>query len=116
ELSTLRWLISNAEALPAGMCREWNSLYPQVCLLNTYGATECSDDTSHYLVQQLPEEDWAYSPLGNPINNMTTYLLDAWMNPVPAGLAGEIYLGGAGVGRGYLKRASLTAERFVPDP
>jgi amino acid adenylation domain-containing protein/non-ribosomal peptide synthase protein (TIGR01720 family) len=116
ELNTLRWMISNAEAFPVSLCQRWNALFPHVRVLNTYGATECADDTSHYFVPSSMSCDSPYLPLGNPVSNLTTYVLDSWMRPVPVGVAAELYIGGTGVGRGYLDRPGLTAERFVPDP
>ncbi len=116
QLNHLRWMISNAEALPANLCLQWRRIYPKVALMNTYGATECSDDTTHYVVQSPTDSRWTYAPLGLPIGNLKSYVLNEGLSPVPIGVAGEIYIGGAGVGRGYLARPRLTAERFVPDP
>ena len=115
-LQKLRWMISNAEALPGAMCNQWARLYPQVPLLNAYGPTECSDDIAHYVVEQAHCAQWMYAPLGSPLRNMKSYVLDGRMRQVPIGMTGEMYIGGVGVGRGYLNRPGLTAERFVPDP
>jgi acyl-coenzyme A synthetase/AMP-(fatty) acid ligase len=114
-LTHLRLLISNAEALPVTLCEHWQSLYPRVPLLNTYGATECSDDVTHCRVGVPLERGSAYACLGAPLPNLTVYVLDPQMEPVPCGVAGELYLGGAGTGRGYFNRPELTASRFVPD-
>jgi acyl-coenzyme A synthetase/AMP-(fatty) acid ligase len=115
-LHQLRWMISNAEALPVSLCHQWTQLYPHVRLLNTYGATECSDDISHYVLSQLIGKSWTSVPLGDPIANMQVHILDESMNLVPIGVKGELYLGGTGVGRGYLNRPLVTAQQFVPDP
>ena len=81
-------------------------------LLNMYGPTETTIWSSVHEVG--PEDDTI--PIGRPIANTTVYVLDAAGQPVPQGVAGELYIGGAGVARGYLGRPELTAERFVPDP
>jgi len=115
-LSRLRWLISNADTLPVSVCREWFDAWPKVALANTYGATECSDDVTHYVMNEPPKKGMKTVPVGKPLGNSQTYVLDRQGEQAPVGVAGELYIGGAGVGRGYLNRPDLTAERFVPDP
>src|SRR5690606_1280984 len=82
---------------------------------NQYGPTEASIDITARicLPGEAPERP---VPIGRPIANSTTYVLDPDLNPVPAGVLGELYLGGDGIARGYLGRPALTAEKFVPDP
>ncbi len=82
-------------------------------LVNHYGPTECTVVATAGDVE--PEGEGAPS-IGRPISNTSVYVLDATLSPVPAGVAGELHIGGAGVARGYLDRRALTAERFVPDP
>ncbi|MEQ1719643.1 MAG: amino acid adenylation domain-containing protein, partial [Nitrosomonas sp.] len=85
---------------------------PQVQLFNEYGPTEATVWSSVYHCQldnHLP------TPIGRPIANTQIYLLDVHLNPVPIGVAGQLYIGGEGLTRGYLKQASLTAMRFIPD-
>jgi amino acid adenylation domain-containing protein len=116
-LSALRWLIATGEALPAALCRSWWLLYPTVPLLNAYGPTECSDDVAHQPAR--PDAIGAAEagvPIGRPVVNLSLYVLDRWLQPLPIGARGEICAGGAGVGRGYLADAARTAEVFVPDP
>src|SRR5436305_12105845 len=84
--------------------------------MNTYGATECSDDTCHCYVRESLPQGLAYAPLGSPIMNATIYVLDQRWQPVPLGVAGELYIGGLCLGRGYLSQPRLTAEKFVPNP
>ena len=115
-LSKLRWLVSNAEALPSGLCTDWLIHYPSAALLNTYGATECSDDTCHVHIAQALPEGLPYAPLGVPIMNTSIYVLDRWQQPSPHGVPGELYIGGDCMGRGYLNQPRLTAEKFIPDP
>lgn len=79
---------------------------------NNYGLSEaCVVNTSQELTQHTD-----FKSIGRPISNHAVYILDEDMNPVPVGIAGEIYLGGVGLGRKYLKRPELTREHFVPDP
>jgi microcystin synthetase protein McyA len=83
----------------------------QVC--NLYGPTET---TTYSTWVRMKREDGFAPHIGRPIANTCVYILDNMMDPAPVGMAGEIYIGGAGVARGYLNRDDLTAERFVPDP
>jgi amino acid adenylation domain-containing protein len=80
---------------------------------NLYGPSE---DTTYSTWTCVPEGSAAPVNIGRPVTNTRAYVLDAWMRPVPVGVKGEIYLGGDGLARGYLGRAGLTAEKFVPDP
>jgi amino acid adenylation domain-containing protein len=82
-------------------------------LWNMYGPTETTIWSSVYKVEQ---NFINAIPIGRPIHNTTFYILDSQQRPVPIGVAGELYIGGAGVARGYLNRPELTAEKFVPDP
>jgi amino acid adenylation domain-containing protein len=116
ELRSLRCVISTGEQLPPGLCRRWFSMFPEIPLLNAYGPTECSDDVTHHRILAASGEDAAVVPIGLPIENMQAYVLDTVMHPLPAGIPGELYIGGLGVGRGYLGEAALTAASFVPDP
>jgi amino acid adenylation domain-containing protein len=82
-------------------------------VLNVYGPTEC---TSYATAAVVTAGASGTPPIGRPVANTSVHLLDGAGTPVPAGTAGEIYIGGHGVARGYLDRPALTAERFVPDP
>jgi amino acid adenylation domain-containing protein len=118
DLAPLRWMIPTGEALPTELCRRWFALYPGIPILNTYGSTECSDDQCHYRLDRLDPADAAVPivSVGRPIANMTAHVLDARLAPVPAGVVGELYIGGVGVGRGYRGDAERTAAAFIPDP
>jgi len=115
-LQQLRWLIPTGEALPPAGARDWLARYPHIPLLNAYGPTECSDDVTHHAVRVAPGADVVQMPIGKPVANMRIYLLDRHRQPVPVGIPGELYVGGIGVGRGYLRDANQTAEAFFTDP
>ena len=115
-LAALRWIIPTGEALPADLCRRWLQLYPDCPLMNAYGPTECSDDVTHHAIYELPVEAERSIPIGRPIPNIRLYVLDTMLQPVPIGISGELYVGGIGVGRGYLGEAQRTEEAFISDP
>jgi amino acid adenylation domain-containing protein len=114
--AALRWLVPTGEALPPELCRRWLERYPHVPLLNAYGPTECSDDVTHHPLHLPPAPDMMSVPIGKPIANTQVYILDRRLRPVPLGVAGELYVGGDGVGRGYLNDPTRTATSFLPDP
>ncbi|MGB8507393.1 MAG: non-ribosomal peptide synthetase, partial [Pyrinomonadaceae bacterium] len=112
----LRWMVATGEALPPELCRRWLSRFAQIPVINAYGPTECSDDVTHHLVVLPPSAAATRIPIGRPIGNMRMYVLDRYLMPVPTGVAGELYVAGVGVGRGYLHDMERTGEVFVPDP
>jgi non-ribosomal peptide synthase protein (TIGR01720 family) len=115
----LRWLIMTGEALKADLVERWWERHEGVKVMNAYGPTECSDDVAHYVVEgkgRGEEQGGAMTPIGNPVQNTRLYVLDRRMEAVPVGVAGELYVGGKGVGRGYWRDGVKTAEVFVPDP
>jgi len=113
-LSGLRWMIPTGEALPPELCRRWFALFPSIPLLNAYGPTECSDDVTHFVLRSPPSS--ANTPIGRPIPNMRLYVLDSSLELVPIGVPGELFVGGVGVGRGYLNDVSRTSSSFLSDP
>lgn len=112
----MRWLLVTGEALPPDLCGDWLRYYPTIPLLNAYGPTECSDDVAHYPIHAALPEHTQITPIGRVIPNMQLYVLDADLHPVPLGTAGELYVGGVGVGRGYFRDAARTAAAFLVDP
>ncbi len=110
-LRRIRYLLIGGEAFPLALSRELDGLVTGV-VLNMYGPTETTVWSSTQAVVGSPD----MISIGRPIANTQMYVLDARREPVPAGDIGELYIGGAGVTRGYLRRPELTAERFVPNP
>jgi len=115
-LEAMRWMIVTGEALRPNLCREWFAAYPDTPLMNAYGPTECSDDVTHGVINQAPSGEGQEAPIGKAIANTRLYVLDGAMMPVPTGAPGELYVGGAGVGRGYLRKPESTGAVFVSDP
>jgi amino acid adenylation domain-containing protein len=118
EALSLRAVIFGGEALELESLRGWIERHgdtrPQ--LINMYGITET---TVHVTYRPLTLSDLNSangSVIGEPLPDLQLYILDQNLEPVPLGVGGEIYVGGAGLARGYLNRAELTAERFIPDP
>ncbi len=111
--ASLKRIVCSGEALPLDAQLQVFAKLPQAGLFNLYGPTEAAIDVTHWT---CVDEGRDAVPIGRPIANLGTYVLDAQLNPVPAGVSGELYLGGAGLARGYHRRPALTAERFVPSP
>jgi amino acid adenylation domain-containing protein len=109
-------LVLGGEDLSRGLAdKAWRAFAGRVSLCNEYGPTETT--VGCMLHRFDPETDRAASvPIGKPAADVALYVLDRHRRPLPPGVAGELYIGGAGVGRGYLGRAQLTAERFLADP
>ncbi|QOQ76195.1 non-ribosomal peptide synthetase [Pseudomonas poae] len=113
ECTSLRRLFSGGEALPAELRNRVLAQLPAVQLHNRYGPTETAINVTHW---HCKAEDGERSPIGRPLGNVICRVLDEHLNPLPAGVPGELCIGGIGLARGYLGRAGLTAERFVADP
>nr|WP_283818442.1 non-ribosomal peptide synthetase [Pseudomonas corrugata] len=114
ECEGLRQVMCSGEALPGHLVRRFKAQLPQTALHNLYGPTEAAVDVTAWDCSGAETPD--STPIGKPIANTRIYLLDAHQQPVPMGVAGEIYIGGVQVARGYLHRPELTAERFLADP
>lgn len=114
QLASLNTVIVAGEACPASLPALHHGRLPQAALYNEYGPTE---GTVWSTVYRFPESSAPTpAPIGRPIPNMEVYIIDGQRQPVPIGVAGEIYIGGAGIARGYLNRPDLTREKFVEHP
>lgn len=112
---TVRYVIFGGDALNPVMLKNFKAKYPDTKLINMYGITET---TVHVTYKELStnEIDLNTSSIGVPIPTMTAYVMDTGMRLIPVGAIGELCIGGDGLGRGYLNRPELTAEKFVSNP
>jgi len=110
----LRRVVCSGEALTYELQERFFARFPAVELHNLYGPTEAAVDVTYWACR--PGDPRRTVPIGRPVVNTRTYVLNSLGELAPPGVAGELYLGGVQVGRGYLARPGLTAERFVPDP
>ncbi|HEV7737639.1 MAG TPA: amino acid adenylation domain-containing protein, partial [Chlamydiales bacterium] len=114
--SSLRLVVVGGERVNRSKVQLWcEKIAPSIQLLNTYGATEATSISAVFdLSKWLPE--WEDIPIGLAIQNVQLYILNSCLTPVPPGMPGDLYIGGAGVARGYLNLEQLTAERFIRHP
>ncbi len=116
KLASLKHVFLGGEPINLARLREWTSTaHFNGEIVNTYGPTECTDTCSSFRLIDL-EHATSTPPIGRPNDNAELFILDEHLNLVPQGVAGELCVGGVGVGRGYLNDSFLTAERFVPHP
>ncbi|MEU5949325.1 amino acid adenylation domain-containing protein [Micromonospora sp. NPDC047465] len=116
ELSPTTDLVIGGEALTAEQLADWRAAHPGVAVINEYGPTEATVGCVAARVAPGEELPAGAVAIGRPTWNTGVYLLDAALNPVPPGVAGELYVAGDQLARGYLRRPGLTAERFLPCP
>jgi acyl-coenzyme A synthetase/AMP-(fatty) acid ligase len=110
----LRYVCVTGEALKKELVQRWFTAQPAIQLVNAYGLTETSDDTNHEVMDRVP--DRKQIPLGRPINNVSVYVVDERLVPVPLGAPGEIVFSGVCVGRGYINDSERTQRAFLADP
>lgn len=115
---SLRYVVFGGEALELSRLEDWYSRHPENApkLINMYGITETTVHVSYIELDQNIVSLRANSLIGCSIPDLKVYVLDNYLQPVPPGVVGEMYVAGAGLARGYLGRAGLTAERFIADP
>lgn len=113
--TSLKHVTSGGEALPVELIERFvERLKLENVLINCYGPTEASIDTTFWTCQR--GTDYTIAPIGRAIANVQVYILDDNLQPVPVGQSGELYIGGTGLARGYLNRPELTAQKFISNP
>src|SRR5258708_27632136 len=114
QLASLRTVIVAGEACPRQLVDSHYRSVPGASLFNEYGPTEATVWSTVYRCE--PAATRSLVPIGRPIANTATYVLDRNLQPVPMGIPGELYIGGAGVARGYLNQPGLTKDKFITHP
>ncbi|MGW0286107.1 amino acid adenylation domain-containing protein [Streptomyces sp. NPDC003236] len=116
ELASLERVVTGGDAVSARVIEEFQRRRPGVDVVNAYGPTEITVDATYHTVSDPGQLPSGAVPIGAPLPNTRVYVLSPGLVPVPPGVVGELYVAGAGVGRGYRGRPGLTAQRFVADP
>jgi amino acid adenylation domain-containing protein len=115
--NALRLILSASEPLWADIPRRWRQeIKHPAQMINMFGQTETSGIVAVYPLPQTLADNLTVVPLGQPIAHTQIYLLDSFLQPVPLGVTGELYVGGGSVGQGYLNQPDLTEARFIPNP
>ncbi len=118
ELPRVRHFLIGGEALPRETVTSFFNLFPQECpkITNVYGPTECCVDAASFQITPQNAGTRPIIPIGKPMPNYRVYIISPQNEPVPEGVPGELCIGGAGVGRGYLNRVTLTSRKFISAP
>ncbi|WP_339239210.1 plipastatin non-ribosomal peptide synthetase PpsC [Bacillus sp. PS217] len=114
--TSLKRVFAGGEPLAPRTAARFASVLPQVSLIHGYGPTEATVDAAFYVLDPERDRDRLRIPIGKPVPGARLYVLDPHLAVQPSGVAGELYIAGAGVARGYLNRPALTEERFLEDP
>src|SRR5262249_34946406 len=114
--SRLRAVMVGGEPIPHDLLDRIRAAVPELSVINAYGPTQTSVCATLFPLSDEAPAGSAPAPIGRPLANTRVYLLDGALQPVPAGVPGELYVAGAGLAQGYLGQSVLTAQRFVPDP
>jgi amino acid adenylation domain-containing protein len=113
-LAGLRFWVTSGEAITPELTRRFAAAFPTATLVNLYGSSEVTGDVTSYVIER--RRSLERIPIGRPIDNTRIYLLDRYLNPVPMGMPGQIYVAGDGLALGYLHNPELTSQKFIPDP
>jgi len=113
KLTHLRWLMPTGEALSSELARQWLNRYPHIPLMNAYGPAECADDVAMWAINTPDQAQHDPMPIGKPTDNNRLYVLNDQLSLQPVGVPGELYVAGAGVGRGYLNDPERTKTAFL---
>ncbi|MFC7988722.1 amino acid adenylation domain-containing protein [Streptomyces pilosus] len=116
EVSPSGTLVTGGEALVGEALETWRAAHPDVTVINAYGPTEATVNCTDFRITPGEAVGSGPVPIGRPFWNTRAYVLDERLRPVPPGVAGELYIGGVVLARGYFERPDLTAERFTADP
>jgi amino acid adenylation domain-containing protein len=114
KIPDLKLWITSGEAITPQLARRFEEILPDATLVNLYGSSEVAADVTWYVMRN--SQSLERIPIGRPIANTQLYVLDPACNPVPIGVAGEIFVGGHGLAKGYLNNPDLTSQKFIPNP